>query len=185
MNDINIIVCNNKIYFDGETIAEIRELTNDSDYSYYKSEIEVYETAINDGGYHNITELIKTIQSLCTSYEGDRDSEYLSLEDDEPTQPDHSPLTEKEERILDRIASIDNILKQVLEEAENNNDIPTLHELVNIYELMEAGVFTLEQAEKCVRKHLVNSRDISKTIGHANMSSTLKAYANKAEVKDM
>ena len=156
----SIIVCNNKIYFDNETIAEIRELPDDSDYSTYKGELAIFETAINDGGFHNITELLKTINSLCTSYEGDRDSEYLSL-DDELTQPDNSPLTENEKKILDRITNIDSIFKQVLEEAESNDDIPTLHELVRIYELVDCGVFTPKQGEDCVYKHLVNKAEVN------------------------
>lgn len=164
-----IIICNGRIYFESPDIAEIRELPEDDDNYYYKKELELIEAKANDGGYHSLNALSQQVNNLLISYEGDRDSEFLSLEDDELTQPDYSPLTENEERVLNRIGNIDNILKQVLEEAERNDDIPTLHELVNIYELMEAGAVTLEQAEEYVRKHLVNSR----------------AYANKAEVNDM
>ena len=38
MRNISIIVCNNKIYFDNETIAEIRKLPDDSIYKDYKGE---------------------------------------------------------------------------------------------------------------------------------------------------
>ena len=100
----SIIICNNKIYFDGETIAEIRELSEDSDYYPYKMDLERIEATVNDGNFHNLTEVSKQIKSICTSYEGDRDSEYLSFDDD--TQPDNSPLTE----VVGR-ASVDSTLK--------------------------------------------------------------------------
>lgn len=71
MRNISIIVCNNKIYFDNETIAEIRKLPDDSIYKDYKGELNLYESVINDGNYHDITELITTIDSLCNSYKND------------------------------------------------------------------------------------------------------------------
>lgn len=150
MRDISIIVCNNKIYFDNETIAEIRELPDDSDYSTYKGELAIFETAINDGGFHNITELLKTIDSLCTSYEGDRDSEYLSLDDDDE-------LTEYAIEVLNEIRTLpeDSIFRKRLHEVESNNDIPTMNELVRIYDLVKAGVFTLETAEINIKKRKV------------------------------
>lgn len=150
MRDISIIVCNNKIYFDNETIAEIRELPDDSDYSTYKAELAIFETAINDGGFHNITELLKTIDSLCTSYEGDRDSEYLSLDDDDE-------LTEYAIEVLNEIRTLpeDSIFRKRLQEVESNNDIPTMNELVRIYDLVKTGVFTLETAEINIKKRKV------------------------------
>lgn len=150
MRDIKIIVCNNKIYFDNETITEIRELPDDSDYSTYKGELAIFETAINDGGFHNITDLLKTIDSLCTSYEGDRDSEYLSLDDDDE-------LTEYAIEVLNEIRTLpeDSIFRKRLQEVESNNDIPTMNELVRIYDLVKAGVFTLETAEINIKKHKV------------------------------
>lgn len=178
MRDIKIIVCNNKIYFDNETIAEIRELPDDSDYSPCRMDLERIEATVNDGNFHNLTEVSKQIESICISYEGNRDSEYLSLDDD--LLPDNSPLSENEKKILDRIASIDSIFKKVLKEAESNDDIPTLHELVRIYELVDCGVFTLKQGEDCVYKHLVNkANDIAKAIGHASPDRAINRYCKE------
>lgn len=155
MSEINIIVCNNKIYFDSETISEIRELTEDSDYYPYKMDLDRIEATVNNGRFHNVTEVLNQINFICLAYEGDRDSEYLSLEDDEP---DNSNLTEHDNKVLDSINKLpdDSIFKKLLRKAKIDIDISTLHELVNIYELVDCGVFSLKQGEECVYKHLVH-----------------------------
>ena len=64
MADINIIEVNDKIYLDGDTIAEIRDVSADSCYSSYKIILEKYESILN--------ELFQQINFICLSYEGDK-----------------------------------------------------------------------------------------------------------------
>ena len=62
--DINIIKVNDKIYFDSDTIAEIRDVSADSCYSYYKDKIEQCEAQIN--------KVFQQINFICLVYEGEK-----------------------------------------------------------------------------------------------------------------
>ena len=57
--DINIITVNNRIYFDGETIAEIRELSPESPYKKYLDQRE-----------NKINEILQEINFISLAYEG-------------------------------------------------------------------------------------------------------------------
>ena len=78
----NIIICNDQIYFEGETVAEIRELPETDDYYSYRVDLEKIEETANDGKYHNLIELLKQLDALCSVYESERDSEFLDIPDD-------------------------------------------------------------------------------------------------------
>ena len=171
--DINIITVNNRIYFDGETIAEIRELSDNSDYSTYKLILDQYETNINDGGFHNLSSVLQNIEFLCISYEGEKSAN--ELPDD-----DNNELTVYDLELLNEIRKLpeDSIFRKELEEAESNNDIRKMMDLANIYELVKIGVFTFEQAETVMKKKTKFN------IGHSNASDTLKAYTEAQDNQD-
>lgn len=78
----NIIICNDRLYFEGETISEIRELPETNDYYSYRLDLEKIEKIANDGKYHNLIELLKQIDALCSVYENERDAEFLDIPDD-------------------------------------------------------------------------------------------------------
>ena len=78
----NIIICNDRLYFEGETISEIRELPETDDYYSYRLDLEKIEKIANDGKYHNLIELLKKIDALCSVYENERDAEFLDIPDD-------------------------------------------------------------------------------------------------------
>ena len=78
----NIIICNDRLYFEGETISEIRELPETDDYYSYRLDLEKIEKIANDGKYHNLIELLKQIDALCSVYENERDAEFLDIPDD-------------------------------------------------------------------------------------------------------
>ena len=78
----NIIICNDRLYFEGETISEIRELPETDDYYSYRLDLEKIEKIANDGKYHNLIELLKQINALCSVYENERDAEFLDIPDD-------------------------------------------------------------------------------------------------------
>lgn len=78
----NIIICNDQIYFEGETVAEIRELPETDDYYSYRLDLEKIEATANDGNYHNLIELLKQLDALCTVYESESNSEFLDIPDD-------------------------------------------------------------------------------------------------------
>lgn len=61
MADINIITVNDKIYFDGDTIAEIRELSPESPYKKYLDQRE-----------NKINEIFQQINFICLVYEGEK-----------------------------------------------------------------------------------------------------------------
>lgn len=59
--DINIIKVNDKIYFDSDTIAEIRELSPESPYKKYLDQRE-----------NKINEILQEINFICLAYEGEK-----------------------------------------------------------------------------------------------------------------
>lgn len=78
----SIIICNDQIYFEGETVAEIRELSETDNYYSYRVDLEKIEETANDGNYHNLIELLKQVDALCSVYESESDSEFLENPDD-------------------------------------------------------------------------------------------------------